>query len=117
MKDVNGNLVIHSHLKAYPNKKVIVQFTRYLEGNRVAIRLFTLRNENLATATINVPEYPLEDFNVIVKDYAENQGMVDTLIEGGIIEANQAGTIRQGFITAPIHPLTKKAIDKITTVN
>jgi len=40
----------------------------------------------IATATLNIEAIPLGQDEILVKDYAENEGMVDALITAGIVE-------------------------------
>ena len=63
--------------------------TRYgwYDNGRTAIRLIDVTdNGPVATVTINVPEEPLEDDCIIIKDYSENIGMQLALIEAGVVE-------------------------------
>ena len=64
--------------------KCDVVFGEY-ENGRTAIRL-TENGSPLATATFNDPEISLEDNQVLVKNWSENKGMVDSLVEAGIVE-------------------------------
>ena len=75
---------------------------RYPNG-RPAIQLFDVETDvPIATATINLPEIPLDDEEneVFIKDYSENEGMLQTLMAAGIVSApishhhiNDYGTI------------------------
>jgi hypothetical protein len=60
-------------------------FTEYNNG-RTAILLKCEDGSALATATINLPEVDLNDDEVIIKNYSENSGMVNALVEAGIVE-------------------------------
>jgi len=62
-----------------------VKFGQYANG-RIAIRLVGAHDgEPIATATVNVPEISVEHGNVLVKDYSENEGMLDALVHAGIV--------------------------------
>jgi len=53
---------------------------------RVAILLNEVdTDERVAVATVNVPNEPLADDEVVIKDYSENEGMLHTLIMAKII--------------------------------
>jgi hypothetical protein len=58
----------------------VIVYAQYSNG-RTAIQL---KDDNdgspVATATINVPDVYLEKDEVIIKDYSENEGMLDTLV-------------------------------------
>jgi hypothetical protein len=57
------------------------------ENGRIRLRLRDSDDgESVATATINVPEEPLAKDEVIVKDYSENEGMLDALVRAGVVE-------------------------------
>jgi len=61
-----------------------VVFGEY-ENGRTAIRL-TENGSPFATATINDPDMDLKSNEVIIKNYSENNGMVDALVEAGVVE-------------------------------
>jgi hypothetical protein len=62
-----------------------VRFNRYTGNDRLAIQLVTEAGEPLLTATVNVPCYPLEDNEVLIKSYAENAGVLECLSEACVI--------------------------------
>jgi hypothetical protein len=60
---------------------------RYADG-RLAIALIDARDGSpVATVTTNVPEVELAPDEVLVKDYAENAGILDVLAQAGILQA------------------------------
>jgi len=64
-----------------------VECRQYPNG-RVALQLVTYENgypEPVARATINLPECDLAENEVIIKDYSENHGMLDALVDAGIV--------------------------------
>lgn len=94
-----------------------VSFAKYGNG-RTAIRLMNAETLNddgfdyppntmpIATATVNIPDYPdLKDDEVIIKDYSENEGMLNALVNAGIVSKPFA---RAGFILAPVCRLLVK---------
>lgn len=59
----------------------------YAEGHRTAIELVdAATGDHFATATVNVPEVPLSEGEVLVKDYNENAGILAALQRAGILE-------------------------------
>ncbi|MEC9362388.1 MAG: hypothetical protein VYC42_04110 [Pseudomonadota bacterium] len=63
-------------------------------GNgRLALELVAVGDEDcfagepIATATVNL-NAPLAAGEIFVKDYAENEGMLDALIHAGVVEAD-----------------------------
>jgi hypothetical protein len=58
------------------------------ENGRTAIRL-TQNGAPFATATINYPNTLMEKDQVLIKNYSENDGIVDALVDAGIIEKEE----------------------------
>ena len=70
-----------------------LQFGKYHGNHRTAIELICHKTgELIATATVNVPEIPLKENEVIIKDYSENQGMFQALFNAGIVKLNRIDT-------------------------
>jgi len=75
---------------------------RYYDNDRIAIVLIDATDKDtVAVATINVPKYPLKDGEVIIKNYSENEGMLQCLIKAGVISAPVA-YVQTGFVTCPV---------------
>jgi hypothetical protein len=64
-----------------------VVFGEY-ENGRTAIRLMK-DGIPYAMATINDPDEWLEPNQVLIKNYSENEGMVDALVDAGIVERDE----------------------------
>lgn len=79
--------IIDSKMKYATDKQVIVVGTIYQDGSP-ALLIRDLDGQPLAKATIHISEYMDKrgDMDVIIKDYSENEGMLETLISEGIIE-------------------------------
>ena len=77
-------------------------FSRYY-NDRTAIQLIDEETTwpPVATATMNLPETELARDEVIVKDYSENIGMLDALMEAGIVTA-PVRYVRTGYVSCPI---------------
>jgi len=60
--------------------------------------------ETACIATINLPDEDLEADEVIIKDYSENEGIYDCMLEAGHI-APASRYVKSGFITAPVSKL------------
>lgn len=85
----------------------ILQFKKY-KNNRTAICLVDAQTfEPVAIATTNVPEVPLKDNEVIIKDYSENEGMLDTLVNANII-SKLGKNVKIGHVKCEICKLLKK---------
>lgn len=60
---------------------------KYAEGGRTSIHLVDADSgEPYCTATVNVPEEPLGPGEVIIKSYSENEGLLERMVEGGVVE-------------------------------
>lgn len=72
-------------------------------GNgRPAVQLMDAEDGSpVATATINLPDVKLQENEVIIKDYSENEGMYNALTSAGII-SEQKRAVASGFIIAPV---------------
>ena len=95
----------------YDDLELGVEYQTYSNG-RIAIQLndynsVELPGEPYCKATVNVPEASLESDEVIIKNYSENMGLDDALIESGLTE-DTGKRINVGYVTVPIHKLLKK---------
>lgn len=74
---------------------------QYANG-RTALELVDSEDgDRVATATLNLPNEPLADDEVIIKTHSENQTMLETLVNAGIVEPTGRVCV-SGFITAPV---------------
>lgn len=86
------------------NIPVIVSLKKYNNG-RTAIEL--LENDPeigpvpYAVATVNMPDVLLADNEVLVKDYSENEGVLDFLIKYNIVTPTPNG-VQSGFVWLPV---------------
>ena len=77
---------------------------QYSNG-RPCLRLFDRKNHSpVAVATVNIPDADVPDGCVTVKDYSENEGMLDALIAADIV-GQPVGEISSGFVRTPVCPL------------
>lgn len=82
-------------------RDVVIQLHKY-ENNRTAIQLIdAVDGEPYATASVNVPDVLLLDNEVLVKDYSENEGMLDFLTKHNIVTPTQNG-VQSGFVWLPV---------------
>ena len=55
-------------------------------ADRIALILEDVNDgEQVAVATTNIPEVPLKEKEVLIKNYSENEGILDTLVMAHII--------------------------------
>lgn len=87
--------------------KFIPKVTRYSIGGAIAV-LYDIPmeeypeiNECACYATINVKEVELAPNEVIIKDYSENEGLYQCMLDAGHIGPEKR-RIETGFVTAPV---------------
>jgi len=74
--------MIKSYMKYYTGDIIVVP-TLYFDGN-TALQLTTIEGEPIGKATTNLGNTIPREF-VYIKDYSENEGVLDTLINANII--------------------------------
>lgn len=74
-------------------------------NDRRAIQLMTMVDgvyeEPVTRATVNIPEHHLNEDEVAIKDWSENEGMVEALVEAGVIHPPHRH-IQSGYVQVPI---------------
>ena len=91
----------------------ITQGAYYSNGNK-AIKLVDAEDGDLiTTATVNMVEEKIDNDTVFIKDYAENSGMTETLINADIIKASIINSVKTGYVTVESFKLTKKALNHL----
>jgi len=81
--------------------KCLVQI-RYYDNDRPAIVLTDANDKDtVAVATVNVPECPLEEGEVIIKNYSENEGILKCLIKARVI-SHPVRFVQTGFTVCPV---------------
>lgn len=74
-----------SLMKYCPHEELTLVGGRYKNG-RQAIRAVNSEGEHLATLTVNIPELPLKEGEMFIKDWGENEGALLTLVNAGLAE-------------------------------
>jgi len=84
----------------------------YYNNGRKAITIYDEQTtEPVATATVNLPLSDCKDDEIFVKNYSENEGMTDALIEYGFIKKESTGSDRSGFEIIFKYKLTEKMME------
>ena len=83
--------------------------TRYRQPNNLALAIEGSNNEQIAICSVNPREFKGDDV-LCVKDWSENEGMVDFLVKQEIITANYDwfNSEESGFVVINAYPLTDK---------
>lgn len=96
--------VIHKHAECLPKGTVTyVQIAQYANG-RPAIQLCSDTGAPEAMATCNLPDTKVPDGHVLIKDWSENKGIMEDLIDNGVI-GPPVGVAPTGFCLAKLCPL------------
>lgn len=98
---------------------VLIRPARYQDTKNLALEIFDSETgEPLCTATINPPDsndktgrksLKLGPGQIAVKNYGENEGMVEALKAAGIIEGKPVRLVSSGYISIPVYNLTERA--------
>lgn len=91
--------------------KCYLDIAQYNNG-RIAIQLFDCSdNCPVAKATVNLPDVKIPENSVIIKNYSENEGIAEVLMEAKIIGEN-LGDIRSGHILCGVHKFLRTDLIK-----
>ncbi|ENH96703.1 hypothetical protein J416_09404 [Gracilibacillus halophilus YIM-C55.5] len=92
----------------------IAAFGKYLNGN-TAIQLVDAEDDSLvAVATVNGEIKNTEEI-VGIKNWSENEGMVDALIDAGVIEPDLKFFEPSAFVVIEYYKLTDAAYQELQT--
>lgn len=88
---------------------VTVKLGKYSNG-RVAIHLDDVNDGYpYATATVNIDNVLLDYDEVLIKDYSENEGMLNFLIKNNIVTPTPNG-VQSGFVWLPVAVLNDESV-------
>ncbi|MDZ5503197.1 hypothetical protein [Enterococcus cecorum] len=93
----------------FKNWECIIEWSLYLENNNIAIVLLDEMTKELVTfATTNTSE-KTDWTKIQVKDWSENRGMWEALVNAGVIESEPVEKITSYFVQVKVGKLTKQA--------
>lgn len=82
----------HTHMKTYQYNlagttyEVFLKESKYRNNGRRAIQIIDAEDGcPFMMATVNVPEADIDENEVIIKNYSENEGVLQFLIENGLV--------------------------------
>ncbi len=88
--------------------KVKAVFQQYMNG-RTAIELIEIESgEPYAMASVNLDDEELKEDEICIKDYSENEGVLDLLVDAGYV-SQPVRFADSGFVVIPICKLLKRA--------
>lgn len=79
----------------------IVKKTKYMNNNNLALVLLDKEDGEMVTQVTVNTEQKFPDDVALVKDYSENEGMLEAITEAGLVE-EVIGYAPLGFVIAPI---------------
>ena len=85
----------------------------YANGRKAISLVDVIDGEPIATATVNLPDIDLPNDTVFVKDYSENEGMLNALVNAQIVKPFVLSTFKSGYIYISAFILTKDAISSL----
>lgn len=86
----------------YNGELCVIRKRTYEEGGGTALTLEDpVTGELITVATINVPELNFLKGFVVIKDYSENEGMLNFLIQNNIV-SKPLDWVPLGYVLAPI---------------
>lgn len=77
----------------------------HYENDNTAIEIWSNSEGPITKVTVN-PDINVPKDMIAVKDYSENEGMVDWLMSMDIIEGEPLKIVNTGWITIPIYKLS-----------
>lgn len=84
----------------YKEWECYLRFGTYLNGQTAIELVDTVEGEDVATATVAL-QVNLNENEVIIKDYEENIGMLDALINAGVVSKAKR-QLQTGFVVVHV---------------
>ena len=98
-----------THVQYGETFDLVPSFGRY-ENGRLALRLYSDEGA-FATISVNVPSDQIyTDTEMFVKDYSENEQIVDKLVHDGWLVGTDR-QVRSGYVTIPVMRLAGDLLD------
>lgn len=81
----------------FKGEKLIIERYTYKNNNRVCLQLIDEQGYFYMTATTNIPDAELNDDEVLIKNYSENEGILEALEQSNIVK--KIGPVKTGFVS------------------
>lgn len=85
----------------FKNWTCSVEKRQYSNGSTALVLNDVEDGQLVAKASINIPDLPLLEGQIVIKNYAENAGMLNALVEAKVVTA-PIGTVQTGYEQSPI---------------
>lgn len=93
----------------FKNWECVIEWSIYSQNNNIAIKLLDEKTKELVTfATTNTSE-KTDWTKIQVKDWSENRGMWEALVDSGVIESEPVEKITSYFVQVKVGKLTDVA--------
>lgn len=98
----------------YANAKLYL--TRFVEDNRPVLFIGNADDEAIyIICNINTDEYQLKEFDFAIKNYSENEGILNWLVDNGYIEKPH-DQFKTGWVMIQICSATKKLKERMIKI-
>ncbi len=100
-----------------------VRFSHYIDNGRLALWLEAADTptnrareiepgEELTVITCNIPKAHLDPFEVVIKDWSENAGIIEALAPLALLHPT-GRTLPTGFVRAPVFSLDREVMRQL----
>ena len=71
-------------------------------NGRTGLQLFDIEDGSpMCKPTVNIPDVDVPDGHVLIKNYSECKGVLNALVEGGVVQPT-GETVKLDFVSIPI---------------
>ena len=85
----------------FQGRECVLELGRYQHGGRLALSVLEKQTrEPWTEATVNIPEAPLRPGEVFIKDYSENEGLLQALYDARIVMST-GEHVQSGYVRIP----------------
>lgn len=78
-------MVVSKRSYTYAGEDVVVTLEKYTNNNNLAVRICSLDGEPYCSCSVN-PGFALEEDEIVVKDYSENEGILEWILGNDLAE-------------------------------
>ena len=97
---------MHKLKTPYSEYDVFLSWGTYSNGRKSLTLIDNADYCPVMTATVNIPEVHIEANEIIIKNYSENEGVLEFLQESGIVGPVKR-TVGIGFVSCPVVEVLK----------
>jgi hypothetical protein len=105
----NQETVFDMNIKYFKGKVVLEAGLYERDGNLALSAKCAATGEKVLTFTVNVPGVSLGPSELLIKDWSENEGALDFLLENDLVESTNRAVLT-GYAMAPVVRMTDQLI-------